>query len=80
MKPANESWRLFIAVELPASLRARVRDHITSLRQAVPEARASWAREENLHLTLKFLGDTPVSEIAALVAGSSTGGCTCVAI
>jgi 2'-5' RNA ligase len=43
-----------------------VRDHINRLRHTVPDARASWAREENLHLTLKFLGDTPVSKVAAL--------------
>jgi 2'-5' RNA ligase len=66
MKPPNESWRLFIAVELPESLRAQVRDHIERLRPTVPDARASWAREESLHLTLKFLGDTPVSKVATL--------------
>lgn len=66
MKPADQSWRLFVAVELTASLRARVRDHIDRLRHTVPDARASWAREENLHLTLKFLGDTPVSKVPAL--------------
>jgi 2'-5' RNA ligase len=66
MKPAEESWRLFVAIELPASLRSGVRDHVGSLRDAVPDARASWAREENLHLTLKFFGDTPVSKVEAL--------------
>ena len=66
MKPPNESWRLFIGAELPATLRARVRDHIDRLRHTVPDVRASWAREENLHLTLKFLGDTPVSKVEAL--------------
>jgi 2'-5' RNA ligase len=66
MKPPDESWRLFVAIELPASLRARVHDHIDRLRHTVPDARVSWAREENFHLTLKFLGDTPVSKVAAL--------------
>ena len=33
--------------------------HIACLKQAVPDARASWARETNLHLTLKFLGEIP---------------------
>jgi len=33
------------------------------LRPAVPEARASWAAEENLHLTLKFLGATPLTRV-----------------
>jgi 2'-5' RNA ligase len=61
-----ESWRIFIAIELPASTRQRLKDHIDRLRDALPDARASWSREENLHLTLKFLGDTPVSQIETL--------------
>ena len=66
MKAPEESWRLFIAVELPLSIRQKVRSHIDHLRQAVPDAQASWTREENLHLTLKFLGDTPVTKVEAL--------------
>ena len=66
MKPPDESWRLFVAIELPASVRQSVQDHIDHLRQAVPEARASWIREGNLHLTMKFLGDTPVAEVEVL--------------
>jgi len=30
---------------------------IASLREAVPAAHASWSRDANLHLTLKFLGE-----------------------
>ena len=66
MKPPDESWRLFIAIELPATLRGRVQDHIDQSRKAVPDARASWIREENLHLTLKVLGDAPVTRVEAL--------------
>src|SRR5438105_14287216 len=66
MKPPDESWRLFIAIELPPSVRQRVQNHIDHLRQAVLEARASWTREGNVHLTIKFLGDTPVTKAQAL--------------
>jgi 2'-5' RNA ligase len=66
MKTEDESWRLFIAIELSSALRSRVKRHIDQLRQAVPDARASWAREENLHLTLKFLGETAVTKVEAL--------------
>jgi RNA 2',3'-cyclic 3'-phosphodiesterase len=66
MKTEDESWRLFIAIELSSALRSRVKKHIDHLRQAAPDARASWAREENLHLTLKFLGETAVTKVEAL--------------
>ncbi len=66
MSTADESWRLFIAVELPANVRRSLTNHIDRLREAVLDARASWAREENLHLTLKFLGDTELSRVERL--------------
>ena len=65
MKTPDESWRLFNAIELPLRVRRSVGDHVGRLREAVPDLRASWAREDNLHLTLKFLGDTPVTKLEA---------------
>lgn len=62
-----ETWRVFCAIELPATVRKLVLGHISRLREAVPDARASWAREANLHLTLKFLGEiagTSVSDFS----------------
>src|SRR6266481_2463601 len=66
MKARDECWRLFIAIELPSNVRRTLADHIQRLRKALPEASASWAREENLHLTLKFLGDTELNRVEAL--------------
>lgn len=63
--------RTFIAIELPHDLRGVVRDHISQLRKKVPDASASWSREDNLHLTLKFFGDVPVSRIAYVTAAAS---------
>ena len=56
---AKVAWRIFCAIELPATIRERVLRSIADLKEAVPDARASWARETNLHLTLKFLGEIP---------------------
>jgi 2'-5' RNA ligase len=71
----SESWRLFIAIELPPEVRRKISQHVERLRSAVPDVRASWIREENLHLTLKFLGDIPVERVevvsAALAAAAS---------
>jgi RNA 2',3'-cyclic 3'-phosphodiesterase len=58
-----DSFRIFIAIELPADVRARVAQHIACLRRELPDVRAGWSREDNLHLTLKFLGDVPVADI-----------------
>ena len=65
-----ESWRVFIAIELPPDVRRRLTQHINQLRAAVPDVRASWSREQNLHLTMKFLGDTPVANIEKLAQAS----------
>src|SRR5205807_1842645 len=46
--------------------RARIVEHIDHLRRELPDVRASWTREENQHLTLKFLGDVPVADIPKL--------------
>ncbi len=62
----RESWRVFYAVELPTDVRARAAEHIARLRDAAPEVRAGWEREEKLHLTLKFLGEIATSRVAAL--------------
>ena len=58
-----DTFRTFIAIELPADVRARAAQHIARLRHELPDARASWSREDNLHLTLKFLGNVSVDEI-----------------
>jgi 2'-5' RNA ligase len=58
-----DSFRTFIAIELPADVRARVAQHIACLRHELPGVRASWSREDNLHLTLKFLGNVSVDDI-----------------
>jgi RNA 2',3'-cyclic 3'-phosphodiesterase len=58
-----DSLRTFIAIELPPEVRARVGQHIACLRHELPDVRASWSREDNLHLTLKFLGNVSVADI-----------------
>ena len=58
-------WRMFCAFELPESLRLRIKEHSQRVREAVPEASASWSRPENIHLTLKFFGN--VDQAKALV-------------
>ncbi len=58
-----QTWRIFCAVELPESVRRLVLRHVQRLKEAVPDARASWSRDGNVHLTLKFLGEIPQTSV-----------------
>ena len=70
-----EQWRVFCAIDLPREVREKVLAHTLKLREAVPEAQASWSRPDNIHLTIKFLGDIPVSRVEMLsnAAANATG-------
>lgn len=59
----SNTWRVFVAIELPAPVRRKLIEHIDRLRTLVPDGRASWVPEENLHLTLKFLGDVTLTKV-----------------
>lgn len=64
-------WRVFCAIELPLDLLDRLMTHINRVREAVPDARASWGRVDNIHLTLKFLGDISLPQVEKLSAAVS---------
>jgi 2'-5' RNA ligase len=69
-----KSVRTFIACELPRSVRSAIADYVQALR--VLPGRVSWVKPENIHLTLKFLGDVPeknLDEIAAALREASQG-------
>jgi len=59
-------WRVFCAFELPELLRARIQKHATTVRDAVPDAAASWGRPENVHLTMKFFGDVDQAKVPVI--------------
>ncbi len=61
----SETWRVFCAIELPEALREQIGQHIIGLRSAT-EAKASWSSPDNIHLTLKFLGDVEVERVATV--------------
>ena len=49
--------RLFIALELSPALRDAIVQQTATLRSALGPGLLRWVRPENLHLTLKFLGE-----------------------
>ena len=73
--------RLFVALEIPAAVRENLAALINDLR--APDAsssknKARWVRPENLHVTLKFIGNVdagkmdPIREALAEVCSSSS--------
>lgn len=62
----NETRRVFCAIELPSLVLEKISEHITRLRAAAPDSPASWSRPENVHLTLKFLGEIAQARISDL--------------
>lgn len=52
--------RLFVALEIPAAIRENLSTFIAELRELSTQSgdrRPRWVRAENLHVTLKFLGE-----------------------
>ena len=50
--------RAFIAVDLPPHIQHAIQDKTARLRQSLDSSLVRWVPVHNLHLTLKFLGDT----------------------
>jgi len=61
----DERLRLFVAIDLPEDVRESLGRLQTDLRRHdLPGLR--WTRPEGVHLTLKFLGETPATSVAAI--------------
>ena len=60
-----EARRLFLAVPLPAVVKAELISLIDAVRRSAPRS-ARWVRPEQLHVTLKFLGDVEPEQQEAL--------------
>src|SRR5215467_12152917 len=64
--------RIFVALEIPNSVRERIAQFIEDVRELAGNAR--WVRPESLHVTLKFIGEqwpTEVEKIKQMLAGIS---------
>ena len=67
MEREDERLRLFVAIDLPEDVRESLGRLQSDLRRHdLPSLR--WTRPEGVHLTLKFLGETPTSSLPAIEA------------
>lgn len=62
----SQSVRLFVAIQLPESVRAELRMVQGELKQLLPRGSAVWTRPENQHLTLRFLGNVESAQLPEL--------------
>ncbi len=58
-----ETIRAFITIPLPHLLLEKLTALQRKLEQQVPPRSVRWVRAEGIHLTLKFLGDTPTEKL-----------------
>lgn len=60
--------RVFIAADISDEARRWAAAYIDDLRRAFPQSGIRWVPPENMHLTLRFLGDTPEERIPKIAA------------
>ena len=70
--PRHAAQRLFVAVTLPRPLQPVLAQVQSQLRRQMPSGAVKWSPAEQLHLTLRFLGDVPADCVPA-VAGAVVG-------
>jgi len=58
-----KSVRCFIAIEFSAEIKQQLSELKESLAESVPDGAVRWVKPANIHLTLKFLGDTDVAKV-----------------
>jgi 2'-5' RNA ligase len=58
--------RAFIAIELPAEIQEAIAHNTAGLKKALPKPLVRWVVEQNVHLTLKFLGDVSPANLELL--------------
>jgi len=61
--------RSFIAVEVPAEVQNAIARETAALRKALPKPLVRWVAPQNVHLTLKFLGDVSLANLERLAEG-----------
>jgi 2'-5' RNA ligase len=58
--------RLFVALDLPETVRGALRESIEPLKKACPGAR--WVHPESMHVTLKFIGQVEAEKLDSIRA------------
>ncbi len=63
----SDEIRSFIAIPLPDKVKEVLREKITYLKNIIPNNSLKWVQVNNIHLTLKFLGNVTKADLQELV-------------
>src|SRR5579883_2644607 len=66
MAESEQEWRVFCAVALPEETKRAIGDYVAQLKRADAARYWRFSPVENLHLTLKFIGEIPPARVDAL--------------
>ena len=66
MSAGHMLLRAFIALEIPAGIQSAIAHSTAALKNALPKTLVRWVAPQNVHLTLKFLGDASLTTLEQL--------------
>jgi 2'-5' RNA ligase len=69
-----DTVRAFIAIKLTPAILKRLGDLQARIKEDIPPRLVRWVKPQGIHLTLKFLGDVPASQIET-IAEATRGAC-----
>ncbi|MDD5140724.1 MAG: RNA 2',3'-cyclic phosphodiesterase [Verrucomicrobiales bacterium] len=69
--------RLFIAIAIPPDVRKEIGRAQGRLRRHSPPSAIRWTRPDQFHVTLKYVGDVPLPQVAALEKSVSAACASC---
>ncbi len=67
--------RLFIAILLPDAIKTRLATGQRSLQRRIPGGLVRWTPLDQMHLTLRFLGDVPEESVPAIIEALHRASC-----
>lgn len=70
------TFRAFIAIHLPDEVKRALAEIATELARRVESGAVRWVRPEQIHLTLRFLGDIPFEQVPAIGAAMDAAAST----
>jgi 2'-5' RNA ligase len=61
-------FRTFVAIAIPDGVRTQLAAMQHELQSVLPRAAAAWSKPDNMHLTLRFLGNVAAARVLELTA------------